>query len=478
MKRRDFLSSSAGLAGALLPAFGWAQARPCPPNTFGVGGGTSVNTSCSVGDAEADWLARSTAAGVLWAHDFRYQEEVTQFREGAPNWVTTDGIGNGKCVECLVPKGLPDGFHYVYYDSVSGWEVRDGTTMSQPSYGQSNADWVWRASGYYGSKGGIVSAGWWRPFSPLNAGGNGLPTPDRAANDTVPLRTWAPGSNVSGYNYNWKGGYFGHPSVQNSNPTWGGLTQAQTWLGHDFYLQFRVKLGRWRNGDTGLPPTGAAKALQLARYPAGKLVFIGTTGTTPLHEIVIRSQPIEPRQMTSGARFEMYTGQGYSINLTKNKSIQGKTVEVLQPGGAYENSSSLAETCYFEPNYLIANGQSEGYCWYWPVEEWVTVLVHVIPGRHNSSWNGSGAVYKDTGVEVWAARQGETSYTKIVGVGAAAVSANEAFPFVFDTAGLHPAAWNAFLPTNYMNNAPSLKAFYQRFTQVILSKQFIPCPQV
>ena len=89
----------------------------------------------------------------------------------------------------------------------------------------------------------------------------------------------------------------------------------------------------------------------------------------------------------------------------------------------------------------------------------------------------TGATNKDTGVEVWVARAGETSYTKVVGVGQSLVDANQAFPFVFDTNGLHPSAWNAFLPTNYMNNAPSLRSFYQRFTQVILSKQFIPCPQ-
>ena len=38
--------------------------------------------------------------------------------------------------------------------------------------------------------------------------------------------------------------------------------------------------------------------------------------------------------------------------------------------------------------------------------------------------------------------------------------------------------WNSSLPIGYMNNAPSLQAFYQRFTQIIFSKQSIPCPQV
>ena len=70
MKRRDFLMSSAGLAGVVLPAIGHAQTKPCPPPSVGVAGGSTTQSNCAVGSAEADWLARSTADGVVAAYDF------------------------------------------------------------------------------------------------------------------------------------------------------------------------------------------------------------------------------------------------------------------------------------------------------------------------------------------------------------------------------------------------------------------------
>lgn len=73
MKRRDFLSVTAGsVVGAMIPALARAQAKPCPPATFSVGGETSIQTECTPpGDApswfvdlpERQWYACAQGAG-------------------------------------------------------------------------------------------------------------------------------------------------------------------------------------------------------------------------------------------------------------------------------------------------------------------------------------------------------------------------------------------------------------------------------
>lgn len=70
MKRRTFLLNSAGLTGVFLPVLGSAQSKPCPPSPVSAAGGSTVSTLCPAGSAEADWLSRSTAPGVVAAYDF------------------------------------------------------------------------------------------------------------------------------------------------------------------------------------------------------------------------------------------------------------------------------------------------------------------------------------------------------------------------------------------------------------------------
>ena len=54
MKRREFLATSVGIAGALVPAIGRAQTRPCPPSPLSVSGGTTATSSCNPADAEGE----------------------------------------------------------------------------------------------------------------------------------------------------------------------------------------------------------------------------------------------------------------------------------------------------------------------------------------------------------------------------------------------------------------------------------------
>ena len=80
MKRRDFLVTTAAMAGAAVPVVGLGQSRPCPPPGVSAGGGTSASTACAGPSAAADWAARIAGAGVVWHHNFDSKAEVDQFR--------------------------------------------------------------------------------------------------------------------------------------------------------------------------------------------------------------------------------------------------------------------------------------------------------------------------------------------------------------------------------------------------------------
>ncbi len=117
MKRREFLWTSAGAAaGDLIPSLSQGQVRPCPPPALQVAGGTSASTACGASSAgAADWLARSTGPGVIWAHNFESESAVSNYRftnsvgldkTPAPGstgsyvrWNSTGGILGKGCLE-------------------------------------------------------------------------------------------------------------------------------------------------------------------------------------------------------------------------------------------------------------------------------------------------------------------------------------------------------------------------------------------
>ena len=122
----------AGLAGMLLPGIGLAQNKPCPPPSVSVAGGTVATTSCST-DALSDWNARSTGAGVVWAHNFDGDAEVQAFRDELAGKNTIHlGAGLGpnsaspNCLEITIPRGLYPG-DVLEYAGASG-----GDPMSPP----------------------------------------------------------------------------------------------------------------------------------------------------------------------------------------------------------------------------------------------------------------------------------------------------------------------------------------------------------
>lgn len=274
MKRRDFLTSSAGLglAGAIFPILGRAQGRPCPPSPLSVSGGSTAVSSCNPADAEADWIARSNGPGVVWAHDFRYAQEVDLFRyqggignvpdigksDGSCRRVTSDGITGGACLEIEIPGnvlvnvttasatnpirvttsaphglaagekvrfvGMSGGFAALNDTSGGGGGTivaqRVSSVISSTSFevavdGKTFASY---SGGGTCSTVKVASSGWHRPFSALSAGTNGLPEGDLGGvRGEHPLREWTGGAS-SNTDWRWRRDYYGHTDYHKQYP--------------------------------------------------------------------------------------------------------------------------------------------------------------------------------------------------------------------------------------------------------------------
>jgi hypothetical protein len=434
--------------------------------------------------AEADWLTRSAASGVVWAHDFREAGELTAFLAdptGSGNVsLQSAGFGSGGYLRYTIPKGIPDGKYFVPADASSGagWLVVDGATLSQPADGQSNAEWTWAAAGTLS----VGKGTWQRPFTALVAGisgGNGKTTPDPAAAGTLTRRTL---TSTSASNYSTlRAGYYGHSSYQST--TWnllGGYTaNSASWDGTDFWIQYRVRISASRFGSL----TNPDRTYNQYRYPNGKLAAVMTNYITPAQAIVVQSLTHDPRVNHSTAEFGMYMHSAESSFVALTYPPNMPNLSAFQPGGEYDPPST-GQCRWDNSGYYVRN------CWEWPADEWVTVLMHIIPGRDNTGLATentlSTAPYRDTGIQVWVARENASSYTSLWNV--VDDGSGTGFPFFFlDGSGqVHPPAWNMFIPWAYMNNAPALQQWTQDFTQIIFKKgngglnpntDGIACPQ-
>lgn len=92
-------------------------------------------------------------------------------------------------------------------------------------------------------------------------------------------------------------------------------------------------------------------------------------------------------------------------------------------------------------------------------DQWATYLYKVVPGDEYQN---------NTSIEVWRALSGETVYTKIF----------ETFDQYIDYSDAFDKAWNALICSSYHNGIDMPTDFYQRYDQIIFSKEYIPCPQV
>lgn len=274
--------------------------------------------------------------------------------------------------------------------------------------------------------GEVQSGSWGRPMQPIPGDINspGLPVgPDF--------------EQVTPAFVNWHGGHFAHQDYHSEWP--------DQCIGTDFYFQYRVKFSVGRFDEV---------------EPGGKMLMIVTGYHTPSQEIVTTA-----KTSYGGGWFNMYTSVGSNFNSFLDSSQQQNQGASMQPGGPFD------DTCVVGQNALDDN------CWVFHEGEWATILIHVIPGHdHVNGDINDPANPHDTGIEVFAARAGETSYTKIWD--------KKDYVWLFDAQYIdgedQPNGWNWLNFTAFTGGSvavPSVNGYYHRHDQLIFSTQFIECPQ-
>ena len=103
MKRRDFLTATAGLAGTMLPVVTRGQSKPCPPELIGVNGGQTLTTACSTSGPAPAWFAAlpegqwAEVAGRVGGRIF--DVKPSPLPGGSLGIVSVTGAWTGGCVD-------------------------------------------------------------------------------------------------------------------------------------------------------------------------------------------------------------------------------------------------------------------------------------------------------------------------------------------------------------------------------------------
>ncbi len=477
MKRRDFLRASASLTGAVIPAAAWSQTKPCPPPALSVQGGTASSTGCvQPTGGLADWDQRASAAGVLWAHRFNnpnakglywgqgvdsnssgrrigyISESATQ--TGASGVRAEKGVLGDGCMEFYIPAGASTGsFRWGRpLAPVTGIpaQVQDST---------GKAFWTADATGPDVNKPGLPGMDWSKFYSSYTG-------------------------DPSGKQFNAGGGVFCHPAdlekYQRAIPANSYTTAANeiTYAGAGgFYIQYRVKYKTLPNGDNrlnyGYPGSG------LPASSSKSWILGNIANAAPNHEIVSVVRP-ESLQNAHG----MYGAIGAWWYGDTNRSP-----------GSYKIQPGHSDACSITD--VIS-------CWKYPKDKWITVLIHVVPGRQNppptsagwDTWLASIATSWDGGIEVWVADEDDiaagrgykkihSALNKYAWYYDAKYPNGSNFSLVKAAGAAVPQApgfsWFEILP--YANPGgtqaqPYVKDIWLLYDQLVCSTQFIACPTV
>jgi len=277
---------------------------------------------------------------------------------------------------------------------------------------------------------------WWRPFSPLTSASNGRGVADPAANGTIPLQSFTPtdgGDQTTTFSTRQRSGYYGLAQYQAAG-SYGKPTYPQFYKdfdGQEFYLQVRVKV-RPDRMTSGNPKQG-------------KMINFSTTDTSYTSQ-------------------ELVTVSGWPMPSSPVGGPYQNNIHNMYEGAFYGNLAEGSANAISRINNRVDTQ------WYYS-NGWDTLLYHIRPG----SQNGDNPPFTfDTLIEVWAARQGVTSYTKIWDVDFRAIyQSTEEFR-------RHAKfGWNAFICWVYQgDSATSVTDIVQSYDQIIFSKQMIPCPAV
>lgn len=414
----------------------------------------------SVNDAaEADWIRRSTGPGVLWAHDFRHDEEFLHFHRGAAKpyersrtapvpmpyhaSLVATPFGGSRAI-----KSAARGTHLVRdvpaagKDAVQVWHVADIGRIEEPWDGEyrllvAAREHVWVQSrnvaestitvrrtskraykAFETTIGSGPQGRWIRPTACFPAGANGKPTSDQGLTNgsARKARRWDPGD--PRMHMNFCEGYFGHRSYwdpangdaryKDWTPKSGRReTRVDAWEGDEFYLQFRAKISASRFDR---------------RSPSAKMIYIQnctTSGQAQLFWIVgpkskFTKVPPDWKHGPHGRMFLANTAYG------DRTAIFGGTLTMPAGGGTTNATKTWAdgekEPVWLQmpdsfPNARHRGGpppQIEG--WHFPADKWVTYLVRMKPGRDSVIQYASSTLVQPAAELVYSEKPVETLY--------------------------------------------------------------------
>lgn len=327
--------------------------------------------------------------------------------------------------------------------------------------------------------------GWWRPFNALPADSNyGLPQDRRYTGGPNIPTTWGTFGSPNGWN-RWDYGCYGHTDYHAADGKWDG---------DEFYLQFRVwydplELAFWQELGGG-DFSGNTKL--------SFINFIGGGGSC--NQSIILSGP---------HRAFWTTNYGNSTNSSPNDYQGGGDATYWRTqadayrarrglpaltdpqwsANSYNPGSNYASTCYY------AHTSTTTWCPRYEIGGWTTVLFRVKGGHRATEFDTTGGLRdhekpnmnsptndaaRDTTVEIWLSTQADINsgngYTLTTGK----IYSKSDLMFCAGTNSgeLTKLMWNAFHPMIYDNGQVFTGGDrYRRFTQIIFSDQFIPCPQ-
>jgi len=441
MKRRDFLIK-AGLVGAIAPQAARALI-PCPPPKLSAGNGKSVTTPCTPLSAQQDWQARISAPGVVWYHNFDTVNELHAFlwsQASGSNPSASDNNNNGQTSLSVVGPGNdgPAGGLFPYLsDFRPSGNYQAGVSESSPDN----------------------NCVWWRPYSPMPAMtgtvlNNGKTVPDPAAGGSVTLRTWDPVGGGVGTMEDWAYGWYNRGD---------GLGISANQDGTDFYIQVRVKVDPRCSWGTISPsnPTGPG----ILANTGCKLIEHGIAHNTLTQQNLVTvlngSGAYKTGATYAGTNFcigyDDYNFNSWDYNsTTPNGNVGPNGAYQVQTGG---DAYTAGNVCYLNIPTSYQYGWSYDYS-----GGWDTLLYHITPGPNTAPSNYLG-------LQIWAAHQGVTSYTKIY-------DEQISLPNGYDNTSV--AGYQAFYLSTYCNGYAGVgqpSNILNKWAQIIFSKQPIACPQ-
>lgn len=265
---------------------------------------------------------------------------------------------------------------------------------------------------------------WWRPFSPMTSATNGKGVNDPANGGTIALQSW--NSNNVNELAQWNNGWY----TQNS-----AIAQDGT----DFYLQIRIKM------DPNASATGAISPAKLLEIGIAERTFTSQNIVTYLN-----GSYNDPAYNFH----QMYLD--YNVTALQQDNITPSNADpyILQVGGTNYAQGHFCDS---------SNASTYNNCWYYDLTGgWDTLLYHITPGPAGNN--------STCGLQVYAAHQGQTTYTKIWDVQL----------LLPQWQGPGQEGWQALYLAVYSNGAQNYvqpKNITSKYAQIVFSKQFINCPQ-